>query len=651
MTSMQIPRQSASSSSSSPSSWWLSPIFTHSLVALAAAGGTYAAIAFKLKNSKAKQSNSGAVSSSSSSTSTSSISSFSPSSVSSSSSSLSDLDNPDSEAWFLSRASSILDFIASYRHRLLTENTDSPSALPIRSRVEPGYLFKQIPACAPELPEKWEEIEKDICKVILPGITHWASPHFAAYYPAVASYPSFIGDMLSTAFNVIGFSWISSPALTELEALVTDWLGKLINLPSEFLMQSGKGGGAIHGAAGEAAIVAILAAKQRAMRNVPSEKIDEVLGKLVAYSSDQTHGICIKACKIIGIPLRNLRVIKTERYHEFQLTKQSLQSSFDTDIAAGLLPFFCCLTFGTTSSATIDPIGILAPLCQKHNVFVHIDAAYAGSYLLLPECRELLMQGVETIRNDETTGEVELVSPRGASSSSSPFSASSSSSSSSTTNPFHHVDSFNMNPHKTLLTAMDCSILWVKDRRDLVQALSTSDMEFLKNTHSTSGAVSDLKDWGLAFGRRFRSLKLWMVLRCYGAEGIRQRLRKTIETATWLEQEGVGKDPRFQLQARRLFSLVCFRLKLPSQQQSVNDPPMSPSARQYAQITEKTNRLNQLLVDEINASGKIFLVSTSLGGETTVRFATSSIMTLECVQHDWKVIQETATKLLANFTD
>lgn len=581
---------SASPSASSSSRWWLSPAFTHSLVALSAAATTYALLAFKHSvTAKIKP-----------------ISTLPLSSPTSANPALDD--DPDEEEWFREKAVDLINFTVQYRRRL---KDDIHVDLPIRSRVSPGYLAKLVPACAPEEPENWEQIKQDLEQIIVPGITHWQSPHFYGYYPAYASYPSFLGDMLSTAFNVIGFNWIASPALTELEALTTDWLAKLMGLPYEFLSSSGKGGGAIHGAAGEAVIVALLAAKHRALHKYEGEEADNRLSKLVAYVSDQTHGICIKGCKVIGIPLRNLRTIRTQRQNKFELNPKDVQNAIEADIAAGLIPFFCCLTFGTTSSSAIDPIPILAPLCQRFDIFVHIDAAYGGSFLILPEYQQLLADGLS------------------------------------------HVDSFSLNPHKTLFTAMDCAILYVRDRFHLTNALRTTDMEFLRNKASSEGSVVDLKDWGITFGRRFRSLKLWMVMRCYGAEGLRKRLKKTIQTA--ISVEGwIKEDERFEMSAERLFSLVCFRLKLPTQiinrlAASSSSTSASLSYSTSSDLVSLSNQLNKSLVESLNASGKLFLIDTVLDGEVTIRLATSPLTTPEVIKRDWRVIQDEATNVLDKF--
>ncbi|KAI6673489.1 hypothetical protein NL676_001395 [Syzygium grande] len=455
----------------------------------------------------------------------------------------------------------MVDFIADYYKSI--------ESFPVLSQVEPGYLGKLLPDSAPDHPESLQQVLEDVQAKIFPGVTHWQSPNYFAYYPSNSSIAGFMGEMLSAGLNIVGFSWITSPAATELEMIVLDWLAKLLNLPDDFL-STGPGGGVIQGTASEAVLVVLLAAREKFLARIGKSS----LNKLVVYSSDQTHSALQKACQIGGIYPENCR-----------------------DISAGLVPFLLCATVGTTSSTAVDPLPALAKVAKRNGMWFHIDAAYAGSACICPEYRPYI-DGVE------------------------------------------EADSFNMNAHKWFLTNFDCSALWIKDRKVLIQALSTNP-EFLKNKASQANMVLDYRDWQIPLGRRFRSLKLWMVLRLYGVQNLQQYIRNHIELARQFE-DLVSQDPRFELRMPksltnlytlsppRIFSLVCFRLLSPD-----NDG-------------DKGNKLNRDLLDTVNSTGKIFISHTVLSGTYILRFAVGAPLTEERhVNEAWKVLQDEASKLLA----
>ncbi|KAL0654824.1 hypothetical protein Bca4012_075408 [Brassica carinata] len=427
----------------------------------------------------------------------------------------------------------MVNFIADYYKTIET--------FPVLS--QPGYLHNLLPDSAPEQPETLEQVLDDVKEKILPGVTHWQSPSFFAYYPANSSVAGFLGEMLSAALNIVGFSWVSSPAATELEMIVLDWFAKLLNLPEQFLSR-GNGGGVIQGTASEAILVVMIAARDKVLRSLGKKALE----KLVVYSSDQTHSSLQKACQLAGIHLENCRVLKTDSSTNYALRPESLQEAVSKDLEAGLIPFFLCGTVGTTSSTAVDPLAALGKMAKSNEMWFHVDAAYAGSACICPEYRQYI-DGVET------------------------------------------ADSFNMNAHKWFLTNFDCSLLWVKDRYALTEALSTNP-EFLKNKASQANLVVDYKDWQIPLGRRFRSLKLWMVLRLYGAETLKSYIRNHIKLAKDLQQL-VSQDPNFEVVTPRIFSLVCFRIAAVD-----NDD-------------EKTcNNLNRSLLDAVNSSGKLFISHT-----------------------------------------
>ncbi|KAJ4851343.1 Tyrosine decarboxylase 1 [Turnera subulata] len=468
-------------------------------------------------------------------------------------------------------AHKMVDFIADYYKTI--------EDFPVLSQVEPGYLRKLLPDSAPDKPESLQSVLDDVQAKILPGVTHWQSPNYFAYFPSNSSVAGFLGEMLSAGINMVGFSWITSPAATELETIVLDWLGKTLKLPEEFL-SAGQGGGVIQGTASEAVLVVLLAARDRVLRRVGKNALE----KLVVYSSDQAHSALQKACQIAGIHPENCRVLKADSSTNYALNPDTLNQAISRDISIGLLPFFLSATVGTTSSTAVDPLLALGKVAKCNGIWFHVDAAYAGSACICPENRHYI-DGVE------------------------------------------EADSFNMNAHKWFLTNFDCSPLWVKDRNALIQSLSTNP-EFLKNKASQANMVVDYKDWQIPLGRRFRSLKLWMVLRLYGLENLQSYIRNHINLAKYFEGL-VLEDKRFEVVTPRTFSLVCFRLLPPDNTE------------------DGGNKLNQDLLDAVNSSGKIFISHTVLSGKYILRFAIGAPLTEEAhVTAAWKVFQDEASALL-----
>ncbi|CAL9223731.1 unnamed protein product [Arabidopsis halleri] len=465
----------------------------------------------------------------------------------------------------------MVDFIADYYKTI--------EDFPVLSQVQPGYLHKLLPDSAPDHPETLDQVLDDVRAKILPGVTHWQSPSFFAYYPSNSSVAGFLGEMLSAGLGIVGFSWVTSPAATELEMIVLDWLAKLLNLPEQF-MSKGNGGGVIQGSASEAVLVVLIAARDKVLRSVGKNALE----KLVVYSSDQTHSALQKACQIAGIHPENCRVLKTDSATNYALRPELLQEAVSRDLEAGLIPFFLCANVGTTSSTAVDPLAALGKIANRNEMWFHVDAAYAGSACICPEYRQYI-DGVET------------------------------------------ADSFNMNAHKWFLTNFDCSLLWVKDQDSLKLALSTNP-EFLKNKASQANLVVDYKDWQIPLGRRFRSLKLWMVLRLYGSETLKSYIRNHIKLAKEFEQL-VSQDPNFEIVTPRIFALVCFRL-VPVKNEE-----------------KKCNNRNRALLDAVNASGKLFISHTALSGKIVMRCAIGAPLTEEKhVKEAWKVIQEEASYLL-----
>ncbi|WRX25736.1 Pyridoxal phosphate-dependent decarboxylase - like 10 [Theobroma cacao] len=283
---------------------------------------------------------------------------------------------------FTNESKAVIDFIADYYKNI--------EEYPVQSSVEPGYLSAKLPNSAPYCPESLEDILKDVNDCIIPGLTHWQSPNFFAYFQANASTAGFLGEMLCSGFNVVGFNWISSPAATELESIVLDWMGKLLKLPSSFLF-SGTGGGVLHGSTCEAAVCTLAAARDKALKELGGW---ENITKLMVYASDQTHFTFQKAAKLVGIPPSNFRFIETSLSTGFSMSSDQVRLAIEHDIKSGLVPLFLCATIGTTACGAIDPIAELGKVARKYKLWLHIDAAYAGSACICPELRHCL-DGVE----------------------------------------------------------------------------------------------------------------------------------------------------------------------------------------------------------------------------------------------------------------
>src|SRR5215468_6041045 len=397
----------------------------------------------------------------------------------------------------------VVDWIADYYSRI--------ESFPVLSRVQPGEIRKKLPAEPPLQGESFERILADLDQVIMPGITHWQSPNFFAYFPANNSGPSILGELLSAGLGVQGMLWATSPACTELETHVLDWFVPLLGLPAKFLSTS-TGGGVIHDTASSASLCALLAGRERATQYASNANGCD--GKLLAYCSTQTHSSVEKAVKIAGLGASRLRAIAGDE--KFAMKAEDLARQIAADKAAGLLPCFVCATVGTTSSNAIDPVPAIAKICCEHGVWLHVDAAMSGTAALCPEFR-YIHEGVE------------------------------------------HADSYCFNPHKWMFTNFDCDVFYVADRKALIQTLSVLP-EYLRNQATESGAVIDYRDWQIPLGRRFRALKLWFVLRHYGVRGLQYHIREHIalaqEFARW-----VGGDERFEIATPVPLNLVCFRLK------------------------------------------------------------------------------------------
>ncbi|MGA8868456.1 MAG: pyridoxal-dependent decarboxylase [Candidatus Sulfotelmatobacter sp.] len=460
----------------------------------------------------------------------------------------------------------VVDWIADYHSRV--------ESFPVLSQVKAGQIRASLPANPPAQGEPFDALLKDVDKVILPGVTHWQSPNFFAYFPCNASGPGILGDLLSSGLGVQGMLWSTSPACTELETHVLDWLVGMLGLPEKFLSSS-TGGGVIQDTASSAVLCALLAGRERATNNASNKRGCD--GRLVAYASTQTHSALAKAAMIAGIGVDNVRLIEVD--DKFAMRPEELARQVHADKSAGLVPCFACATVGTTSSNAMDPIPAIAEVCRRHNIWLHIDAAMSGTAALCPEFRHL-QNGVEL------------------------------------------ADSYSFNPHKWMFTNFDCDCFWVADRKALIQTMSILP-EFLRNRATESDAVIDYRNWHIQLGRRFRSLKLWFVIRHYGVEGLQHHIRRHVQLAQGFADR-VRQDSRFELAAPVPLNLVCFRHK-------------------------RGDDANQQIMDRLNRSGDLFLTHTRLNGKLTLRLCVGQTNTeSRHVEKAWKRITEEAERLEAS---
>ncbi|MCP3944294.1 MAG: aspartate aminotransferase family protein [Desulfobacteraceae bacterium] len=405
---------------------------------------------------------------------------------------------------FRKHGKQVIDWLADYY-----ENIED---YPVLSQVSPNEIRDSLPDHPPLEGETFDDILKDVSNIIVKGITHWQSPNFFAYFPANTSGPSILGELLSAGFGVQGMLWSTSPACTELETHVMNWLAEALQLPKKFFSNS-FGGGVIEDSASSAALCALLAARERQVNNCSSDYHDK-LSRCTVYISNQTHSSLKKACIIAGIGDDNIRYIPVNK--NFSMQSDELLSKIRQDRLNKFIPTFVCGTVGTTSSLAIDPILKIGNICKTENVWFHIDAAMAGSAAICPEYRYLL-NGIEL------------------------------------------ADSFSFNPHKWLFTNFDCNCFYVANKNELIKALSVNP-EYLKNKYSDSKDVIDYRDWQIPLGRRFRALKLWFVIRYYGLNGLRYHVKKHIEITGQLE-ELIKNDSEYELISPVSLNLICFRHK------------------------------------------------------------------------------------------
>jgi aromatic-L-amino-acid decarboxylase len=456
----------------------------------------------------------------------------------------------------------VIDWIAAYYERV--------ESLPVRSAVEPGAIRALLPAHPPQTGEGFDAILADLDRVIVPGLTHWQHPSFFGYFPANSSGPGVLGDLLASGLGVQGMLWSTSPAATELETHVLDWLAELLDLPVR-LGSTSAGGGVIQHSASDAVLVALLAALHRVSGGA-TERGGVGTSRYTVYTSHQTHSAVEKACRVAGLGSDALRKLDVDP-RTMAAQPEHLRASLEADRAAGYTPAMVVASIGATGTGAIDPVGDLTALAHAHGAWLHVDAAWAGVAAICPELR-WINAGVED------------------------------------------VDSYDTNPHKWLLTNFDCSAMWVADRAALIGALSIMP-EYLRNAATESGAVIDYRDWHVPLGRRFRALKLWTVIRWYGAEGLRAHIRSHVAMAQKFAARVVADD-RFELVAPHPLALVTFRLRA-------------------------GDDATTALLERANATGRVFLTHTHVNGAVAIRMAIGAVRTEpRHVEEVWQLLARLA---------
>jgi aromatic-L-amino-acid decarboxylase len=398
---------------------------------------------------------------------------------------------------FRRHAHELVDWMADYMARV--------GELPVTPPVAPGDIRRRLPSSPPEAGEQFASLFDDFRELIVPGMTHWNHPGWFAYFPGNNSPPSVLGEMLTATIGAQCMSWVTSPAATELEQVVMDWLRQMAGLPAGFV-------GSIQDTASTATLVALLSAREQASKGAIGLQGMSGGPTLTVYASREAHSSVDKGVKLAGYGLERLRRIPTDA--AFAMSPSALEREIERDLAAGLRPACVVATVGTTSSTAVDPVAEAAVICRRHGIWLHVDAAYAGSAAIVPELRDRF-EGWEL------------------------------------------ADSIVLNPHKWLLTNFDCTAYYVRDREALLSAFSLTP-EYLRTAHDEQ--VVNYRDWGIQLGRRFRALKLWFVIRSYGVEGLRSIIRRHVELARELAG-WVDAAPEFERMAPVPFGLVCFRYR------------------------------------------------------------------------------------------
>ena len=468
-------------------------------------------------------------------------------------------------AEFRKQAHALVDWMADYLEHV--------RELPVKSQVKPGEIFNLLPQSAPSKPEEFDKIFADFERIILPGVTHWQHPSYFAYFPANSSPPSVLGEMLTSTLAAQCMRWQTSPAAAELEERVTEWLKEMLGLPNDFT-------GVIQDTASTATLCSLLTAREVRTGFEIGHSGFKGTEKFTIYCSTETHSSIEKAIKIAGFGKDSLRKIAVD--DKFAMIHTNLDKAIELDKRNGHTPLAVVATIGTTGSTSVDPVREIGAVCKRHGLWLHVDAAFSGTALILPEMR-WMSDGIE------------------------------------------NADSFVFNPHKWMFTNFDCSAYFVKDSQALVRTFEMNP-EYL--TTAEGKAVKNYRDWGIQLGRRFRALKLWFVIRSYGVEGLQSMVRAHVALAQNLVKSIEATDD-FELLAPAPVSLVCFRYH-PAE---FDDEP-------------RLDELNRQLMEYLNKTGKIFLTHTKLKDKFTLRISIAQTQTTaDDVDAAWGLIQQTARSL------
>ncbi len=466
---------------------------------------------------------------------------------------------------FRARAHELVDWMADYLEEV--------ERFPVLSRAKPGELLKSLPLLPPDKPEPFEQIFGDFKEIILPGMTHWQHPSFFAYFTGNTSGPSILAEMLTATMGAQCMSWITSPAATELEQRMMEWLRAMTGLPEGW-------SGVIQDTASTATLCSLLTARESRSHFAINSNGFPGDVTFTCYCSTEAHSSVEKAVKIAGIGKDHLRKIPVDE--RYAMVPAALERAMEEDLRMGFTPLAAVAAVGTTGSTAIDPLRAIGEICRHHGVWLHVDAAFAGTALILPEMRWMI-DGVEL------------------------------------------ADSFVFNPHKWMFTNFDCSAYFVRDAAALVRTFEILP-EYLKTPGTQS--VNNYRDWGIQLGRRFRALKLWFVIRHYGLAGLREKIREHLRLARGLADRIAG-SPSFELLAPVPLNTICFRFK----PRNTSDPG-------------EVNRMNELLMQRLNESGKLFLTQTKLNGQFTLRLVIAQTEVQQRhVDEAWNLIEATAGTL------
>jgi aromatic-L-amino-acid decarboxylase len=458
-------------------------------------------------------------------------------------------------------------------------------ARPVLAQVKPRELIDKLPAAPPAAGEPMDAILADVDSLIVPALTHWNHPSFFAYFATSTSAPGIFGELLSAAFDVKALLWRTAPAAAELEEVALSWLRQMLDLPPEFA-------GVIYDTASVSSLHAIAAAREHLNLDIREQGLSgrADLPLLRVYASEQSHSSIDKAVIALGLGQRSLRKIPADA--EFRMDSHALARAVVEDKRDGLLPFCVVATVGTTSTTSIDPVAAIAAVCEEHNLWLHVDAAYAGSAGIVPELRPLVLDGC------------------------------------------HRADSLTLNPHKWLFTPFDLSVLYCRRIEVLHRAFSLVP-EYLRTPAAETEGVRNGADYGVQLGRRFRSLKLWMILRYFGHNGLAARIREHCRLAR-LFASCVEGSPDWELLAPVPLSVVCFRAA-----------PATGGETGDAERAARLDALNERLLHAANSTGALFISHTRLHGRFTLRLAIGNIRTTEAhVRHAWELLNTQLTLLL-----